>query len=137
MFAAIDRANLTVHSIDPQGLVNVAPQTQASTTNRGPASAFVASLQTGLTNTLIDRENLNVLPARTGGRAVVGMNNPELTIPEIFRESDAYYVIGVERAVSARPDAARTIQVKVGRKGLRVVAQRKYVAATSVASTSG
>ena len=65
---------------------------------------------------------------------MVGMNNPELTIPEIFRESDAYYVIGVERAVSARPDAARTIQVKVGRKGLRVVAQRQYVPATSAAS---
>ena len=68
---------------------------------------------------------------------MVGMNNPELTIPEIFRESDAYYVIGVERAASPRPDAARTIQVKVGRKGLRVVAQRKYVAATSVAERSG
>lgn len=132
MFAAIDHANLTVHSIDPQGLVNAAPQSQASTTNRGPASALQA-LQSGLTNTLLDRENLNVLPARTGGRAVVGMNNPELTIPEIFRESDAYYVIGVERALSTRPDAARTIQVKVGRKGLRVVAQRKYVATTSVA----
>ena len=132
MFAAIDRANLTVHSIDPQGLVNAAPQSQASTTNRGPASA-VASLQSGLTNTLIDRESLNVLPARTGGRAVVGRNNPELTIPEIFRESDAYYVIGVERAVSARPEAARNIQLKVARKGLRVVAQRKYVAATPVA----
>ena len=132
MFAAIDHANLTVHSIDPQGLVNAAPQSQASTTNRGPASALQA-LQSGLTNTLLDRENLNVLPARTGGRAVVGMNNPELTIPEIFHESDAYYVIGVERALSTRPDAARTIQVKVGRKGLRVVAQRKYVATTSVA----
>ena len=132
MFAAIDRANLTVHSIDPQGLVNAAPQSQASTTNRGPASAL-ASLKSGLTNTLIDRENLNVLPARTGGRAVVGRNNPELTIPEIFRESDAYYVIGVERAVSARPEAARNIQVKVGRKGLRVVAQRKYLPATSAA----
>ena len=62
---------------------------------------------------------------------MVGRNNPELTIPEIFRESDSYYVIAVERAVSARPDAARTIQVKVGRKGLRVVAQRQYLPATA------
>ena len=130
MFTAIDRANLTVHSIDPQGLVNAAPQSQASATNRAPASAL-ATLQSGLTNTLIDRENLSVLPDRTGGRAVVGRNNPELTIPEIFRESAAYYVIAVERAVSARPDAARTIQVKVARKGLRVVAQRQYVPATA------
>ena len=95
------------------------------------------ALKDGLTNSILDRENLNVLPARTGGRAVVGMNNPELAIPEIFGESDVYYVIGVERAASARPDAARTIQVKVGRKGLRVVAQRKYVAATSAAGAPG
>jgi VWFA-related protein len=71
MFAAIDRANLTVHSIDPQGLVNAAPQSQASAKNRGPASAL-ATLQSGLTNTLIDRESMSVLPDRTGGRTVVG-----------------------------------------------------------------
>jgi VWFA-related protein len=134
MFAAIDRANLTVHSIDPQGLVNAAPQAQASATNRSPASA-VASLQAGLRNTLIDRESMTVLPDRTGGRTVVGRNNPEQTIPDIYRESEAYYVIAVERAVSARPDAARTIQVRVGRKGLRVIAQRQYVPATSAAGT--
>ena len=46
MFTAIDRANLTVHSIDPQGLVNAAPQSQASATNRSPASAL-AALQSG------------------------------------------------------------------------------------------
>ena len=133
MFTAIDRANLTVHSIDPQGLVNAAPQSQASATNRPPASAL-QSLQSGLSNTLLDRENLSVLPDRTGGRVVVGNNNPEQTIPDIFRESDAYYVVGVERAVSARPDAARSLQVKVGRKGLRVVAQRQYVPATPAAN---
>ena len=87
------------------------------------------------TNTLRDRESLSVLPDRTGGRAVVGRNNPELTIPEIFRESEAYDVIAVERSVSARPESARSIQVKVGRKGLRVVAQRQYLPAPSVAST--
>ncbi len=134
MFAAIDRANLVVHSIDPQGLVNPAPQSQGSTTNRGPASAL-QSLQSGLNNSLIDRGNMSVLPDRTGGRAVLGRNNPELTIPDIFRESDSYYVIAVERAVSARSDAARNIQVKVGRKGLRVVAQRQYVASTPAGST--
>ena len=134
MFSAIDRANLTVHSIDPQGLVNAAQLSQASTTNRAPKSAL-GTLQYGVTNPALDRENLSVLPDRTGGRAVVGRNNPELTIPEIFRESDAYYVIGVERVASARPNAARTIQVKVGRKGLRVVAQRQYLPATSAAST--
>ena len=36
--------------------------------------------------------------------------------------------------MSARSDAARNIQVKVGRKGLRVVAQRQYVASTPAGS---
>src|SRR4029450_4228858 len=33
MFAAVARANLTVHSLDPGGVVNVGPQTRASTPN--------------------------------------------------------------------------------------------------------
>ena len=69
MFTAIDRANLTVHSIDPQEMVNFSPPAQASPRAQG-AAARVAGLQSpSLTapNTLIDRESLNVLPARTGG----------------------------------------------------------------------
>ena len=30
MFKAVDRANLTVHSVDPQGLATTGPQTRAS-----------------------------------------------------------------------------------------------------------
>jgi hypothetical protein len=138
MFTAIDRANLTVHSIDPQEMVNFSPPAQASPRAQG-AAARVAGLQSpSLTapNTLIDRESLNVLPARTGGRAVVGRNNPEQSIPEIFRESASYYVIGVERAVAARSDVARSLQVKVARKGMRVVAQRQYVATPSASAIS-
>jgi hypothetical protein len=67
---------------------------------------------------------------------VVGRNNPEQSIPEIFRESASYYVIGVERAVAAGSDAARSLQVKVARKGLRVVAQRQYVASPAATTTS-
>ena len=37
MFAAVDRANLTVHSIDPQGLVNIG-------TRHGPESVAAASI---------------------------------------------------------------------------------------------
>ena len=50
MFAAVDRANLTVHSIDPQGLVNLGPQTRAGArggfdrpVNSGPAERLQAT----------------------------------------------------------------------------------------------
>ncbi len=133
MFAAVDRANLTVHSIDPRGLVNVGPQTRATAMGAqrgddyaGPRSRLEGQRQD--TNDLIASQGaLRVLPDRTGGRTVVGRNNPDETVPEIFRESEAYYLLGVERGASNRPDSPRSIEVKVGRKGLKVYAQRQYV----------
>ncbi len=133
MFAAVDRANLTVHSIDPQGLVNIGPQTRAGArggfdrpVNSGPTERL-RKQQTDTTDSITGQQSLQVLPDRTGGRTVVSRNNPDEMVPEIFRESEAYYVLGVERAVSDRPDRTRSIEVKVGRKGLRVHAQRQYV----------
>ena len=129
MFAAVDRANLTVHSIDPQGLVNLGPQTRAGARggfNDGPAQRL-RQQQTDTTDSLTSRQNLQVLPERTGGRTVFGQNQPDEAVPAIFRESEAYYVLGVERGASDRPEKPRSIEVKVGRKGLRVIAQRQYV----------
>jgi hypothetical protein len=129
MFAAVDRANLTVHSIDPQGLVNLGPQTRAGARggfNDGPAQRL-RQQQVATTDSLTSRQNLQVLPERTGGRTVFGQNQPDEAVPAIFRESEAYYVLGVERGASDRPEKPRSIEVKVGRKGLRVIAQRQYV----------
>lgn len=142
MFAAVDRANLTVHSIDPRGLVSVGPQTRATAMGAqggdnyaGPRSRLEVQRQD--TNDLIASQGaLRVLPDRTGGRTVVGRNNPDETVPEIFRESEAYYLLGVERGASNRPDSPRSIEVKVGRKGLKVYAQRQYVLPTARADAA-
>ena len=69
-----------------------------------------------------------MLPERTGGRTIVGRNDPEQVVPAIFTESEAYYVLGIERAATDRPDRVRSIEVKVNRRGLRAYTQRKYVA---------
>ncbi len=134
MFAAVDRANLTVHSIDPQGLVNLGPQTRASSRGGfdmpGPASGparRLAQQQTDIADSQTNQQNLQVLPARTGGRTVVGRNNPEGVVPAIFQESEAYYVLGIERGTSGRQEDTRSIEVKVARRGARVYAQRHYV----------
>ena len=133
MFAAVDRTNLTVHSIDPRGLINLGPQTrvtamgaQSGDDSAGPRARLQA--QQGDTNDLLASQGaLRVLPERTGGRTVVGTNNPERTVPEIFRESEAYYVLGVERGRTDGPEAStRPIEVKVGREGLHAYAQRQY-----------
>jgi VWFA-related protein len=125
MFAAVDRAGLTVHALDPQGLFNASLVAHATVANKTAASPG-ASLRAN-TSALSDRANLTVLPDRTGGRTIFGRNNPEEAVPDILRETDAYYVIGIERAPSARQDQTRSVEVKAKRKGLRVLAQRQYV----------
>ena len=144
MFAAVDRTNLTVHSIDPRGLINLGPQTrvtamgaQSGDDSAGPRARLQA--QQGDTNDLLASQGaLRVLPERTGGRTVVGTNNPERTVPEIFRESEAYYVLGVERGRTDGPEAStRPIEVKVGREGLHAYAQRQYQLQPAKSTGSG
>ena len=127
MFAAVDRANLTVHSIDPQGLVNASPEARATTTplSRGRSAALDA-VWGSTAHPMSGRQNLSVLPERTGGRIVVGSNNPEEIVPRILEESSAYYLIGIERGASLRPDGLRRLEIKVRRKGAHVAAQRLY-----------
>jgi hypothetical protein len=133
MFDSLALSNLTVHSIDPIGLVNIGPQTRATSggAKGGPDTAGPArrlQLQQDETRELlVNQGSLQVLPERTGGRTVLNTNAPEEKVPEIFRESDAYYVLGFERGTRGRPDARRSIEVKVGRKGVHVYAQRQYV----------
>ena len=109
MFAAIDRVNLTVHSIDPRGLVSLGPQTNAFVpgaedrpiAGRSQGTAVVGRLNQQRDETiglLTDHKSLEVLPARTGGRTIVSQNDPDRAIPALYRESEAYYVLGIERA---------------------------------------
>jgi VWFA-related protein len=133
LYDSLAVSNLTVHSIDPRGLENVGDHTKASVgggidrpVNSGPAMRL--QQLTGARNDVLrTQESLRILPARTGGRTVVNTNAPDEQIPEIFRESEAYYLLGVEGGTSNRPEGTRSIEVKVARKGVRVFAQRRYV----------
>jgi VWFA-related protein len=155
MFEAVDRANMTIHAIDPQGLTTVGSNTRADALSQpnpsvirgrsvsgvgssmgGGPGGRVAQFQTDVSDAITNKQNLEVLPERTGGRTVVGMNRPEEILPAIFRESEAYYVLAIERPTAGRPDEPRSIEVKVARRGVRVYTQRKYAAAQLDLSTA-
>jgi len=130
MFQAVDRANLTIHSLDPSGLVNFSPATRTSSTLRGAAVA--AALTTAAGEHLRRQGSLQVLPDRTGGRAVMNTNGPDTIVPDLFRESNSYYLIGF-RPSDPRPNGTfHKITVKTVRPGLKVHARSGY---TSPAST--
>jgi VWFA-related protein len=142
MFDAIALSNLTIHSIDPNGLASIGPQTLASSRGGGPlpegaaAAARRQQQQTETNELLRTQGTLRVLPDLTGGRTIVSTNAPETKVSEIFRESESYYVLGFEAAADARPDATRSIEVKVERRGVRVATRRQYVAPAAASASS-
>ncbi len=111
---AIGAANLTVYVFDPSGVPTL----------MGTASMRAAPRRGGLAN-LQRLGNLRILPDHTGGRAVFG-NDPEQALPQIFRESNSYYVLGVNPAHS--DGRFHDIRVKVARRDVIVQARRGYVA---------
>ncbi len=131
MFDSLALSSLTVHSIDPSGLVTAGPQSNASLAGRPPpgqsALGYLSGqMQKDTNDRLANQGTLHVLPDRTGGRVVVNTNAPEKQVPAIFDESDAYYVLGFEPARPVSEDGRASIAVKVNRKGVQVHAQRQY-----------
>ncbi|MEO8075072.1 MAG: VWA domain-containing protein, partial [Acidobacteriota bacterium] len=130
MFRAVDRANLTIHSLDPSGLVNVSPASRASSPLRGQG---VATAIAGATTEILQQQGgLKVLPDRTGGRAVMNTNGPDLAVPALFRESDSYYLIGFRPADPGPNGKFHRISVKTTRRGLDLHARSGYTAPAAV-----
>jgi VWFA-related protein len=121
VFKALDRANVTLHSIDPTGLETLA----------SGADAFPFDQQRRPSTTLARQGNLAVLPDFTGGRTVLNTNDPQTVVPAIFEESQSYYLIGIPRAEGGKAeDQRRNIKVRVkGRDDLIVRARTGYYAA--------
>ena len=141
MFASLAVSNLTIHTVDTKGLVNIGPQTnvavhgaQGGPDDAGPKARL--KMQQKETTDLMDlHSTLRVLADKTGGRAVMDTNAPEAKVPEIFRESESYYLLAFERDPNLPADATRPIEIKVNRKGAHVYAQRRYAPMPQTLST--
>jgi VWFA-related protein len=110
-----NRANVTIYTLDPRGLVgplsdiddNVDPQQW---------SEFVRKSQ----------DTLRVLAEDTGGLAVVNMNDFGKAIRRIDAETSDYYVLGF---YSKNPDPLRKnrhLEIKVRRPGVNLIFRKEY-----------
>ena len=111
---ALEAGNVTVHAFDPTGLETLA----ASASARSAQRAFRSNLQR--------RGDLQVLPDHTGGRFVSDPVRPADRAAELFRESDAYYVLGFQPASPDENPRFREIEVRVNRRDVTLQARRGY-----------
>jgi VWFA-related protein len=110
-----NRANTTIYTIDPRGLVAGSDiDEQVDPTEWG---RFVRKSQ----------DSMRVLAEETGGLAVVNMNDFDKALKQIDAASSDYYVLGY---YSSNPDPTkrrRQIEVKVLRDGVDVYSRKEYV----------
>jgi VWFA-related protein len=109
-----NRANVTIHTIDPRGLVG------------GPdldEKIDMAEYQTYVSAT---QSSLRTIAELTGGTAMINSNDFTKGLKKIDAETSDYYVLGY---YSSNPDPLkkrRKIEVKVTRKGMNVFHRSEY-----------
>jgi VWFA-related protein len=110
-----NRANTTIFTVDPRGLVGAIDLDQ----NVDPRewSEYVRKSQ--------DTER--ILAEDTGGIALVNSNDYDKGIKRIDNESSDYYVLGYYSSNPDRSRLRRKIDVKVVRKGLSVIDRGEYL----------
>jgi VWFA-related protein len=111
---AANRANATIHTIDPRGLV--AGQDIDQEVNAQDWNAHLRETQ----------DSLRVLAEETGGTAAVNQNDFSKALKRIDAETSDYYVLGY---YSNNPDPlkrTRKLEVRTSRPGLTVVSRTEY-----------
>jgi VWFA-related protein len=127
VFQALDRANVTVHAIDPTGLETMA---------RG-ADAFPGDQARSAASNLHRQGDLAVFPDYTGGRTVLNTNTPEAPVSAIFDESQSYYLIGIARQNSGDASERRKIRVTIrNHPEFEVRARTGYYAGSAAAKST-
>ena len=109
-----NRANATLYTIDPRGLVAGADLDE--TLDPTEYAEHVRKTQ----------DSLRVLAEETGGIAVVNQNDFDKALKRIDNETSDYYILGY---TSSNPDPlkrTRKIEVKVNRPEMRVVSRTSY-----------
>jgi VWFA-related protein len=97
----LQRANVSIYAFDPSGL------------QVGREQWRLAQL-------------LQTFAEQTGGRAVSQTNAPWDGVPQVFRETGTYYLVGFEP--SAQDGRYRSVTVRVNRPGAQVIARSGYFA---------
>jgi VWFA-related protein len=120
---AANRANATIYTIDPRGLVG------------GPDLDENIDMVEWQDYVRSSQDSLRTLAELTGGFAVVNQNDFDKALKRIDADSSDYYVIGY---YSSNPDPTkkrRKIEVKVKRPGLNVRYRTEYNLKRPPAST--
>jgi VWFA-related protein len=127
--AAATRANVSIYSVDPRGLTDMAGDSMELTGIDATADPSLRLDARGMQDELrLQQDSLRVLSDETGGFAAVNSNDFAGAFNRIRDENSNYYLLGYYPANDRRDGRFRKIEVRVTKPGLRVRARKGYVA---------
>ena len=115
VYAAANRANTSIYTLDPRGL-----------------GAFEFDINEGVGANAdrqmanATRDTLYTLAGETDGRAIVNRNDLDGGLRQIVRDSSAYYLLGYNSTESPTDGKFHAIRVRVKRPGVQVRARKGY-----------
>jgi VWFA-related protein len=119
VFAAANRANTSIYTLDPRGLAVSEYDIDDNVTGATDRRTLSESLDT-----------LRSIAGETGGRAIVNRNNPGPELQQMIMDSSAYYLLAYTTSEAPRDGKFHEIQVTVKRPGVQVRARKGYWAYT-------
>ena len=125
--AAATRANMSIYSVDPRGLVGLGDELieTGSVPTDTSLGLGTPSLQEELR---LSQDSLRTISDETGGFAALNRNDFAQAFGRITRENSTYYVLAYSPANERRDGRYRKLEVRVKRPGLRVASRKGYVA---------
>ncbi len=105
-------ANLTIHTLDPVGVET------GGNSPLGGSSTGIHERQ----------DDLQLLADMTGGRTVMNTGTPEAHLPDVFAESNSFYLLAFAPADRQTNGKYHKIEVKVNRPGASVRTRSGYFA---------
>lgn len=120
VFQAASRNNVSVYTLDPRGLTNF-------------EYGVGENVSTADDRRIVQETSdlLRVIADETGGRAIVGRNDPLPVLRQMVDDSRTYYLLGYTSTEAPRDGRFHQIQVRVRRANVDVRARKGYWAYTA------
>jgi VWFA-related protein len=121
IFAAASRSNTSIYTMDPRGLAATAIEVG----DPGGSTTSSATDRQLLTDEV---DTLRTIADQTGGRAIVGSNDPKPVLQQMLRDTSGYYLLGYTSTEKPRDGKFHAISVHVNRKDVDIRARKGYYA---------
>ncbi len=131
-----NRSNLSIYTVDSQGLVALPPGGDASRGSAG-GGMFGGSGMMGQRNTLSgSQETLVTLAQDTGGRSFSDSNDLSLAMKQVQADTNVYYVLGYFSTNRKEDGKYRRIRVEVNRPNSKIAHRPGYFASKAFGQLS-